>query len=129
MPKGKIPIEIFSSRETPNQLEQDLIRRLEKTLEKSSKFRITNKNENRIVLTILLNEYIPSVVSTDVWASSTPIKTFSFIWLAKPSKTHGYVLWHDSNRFQTLDHLVNYILQQADTMVLEIKTYYPDIFS
>jgi len=128
IPQGKFPIEIFSSRDTPNQHERVLIKRLEQSFNNSPKFRVTNSNEDRIMLTILINEYIPGVVSTDVFASSTPINTFSLVWLVKPKNKHAYFIWHNSGRFQTYDHLNNYILDEANIIASKIRNYYSHLF-
>jgi len=129
MPQGKFPIEIFSSRETPNQLEEEFVNILINNFNNSPKYRVTNINENRIILTFLLNKHVPGIASTDVFATASPIYTFSLIWVAKPQNTHGYIIWHDSGSYRSYNDLAHYILQQADVTVRNIKRQYPNIFN
>mgnify|MGYP001378605011 CR=1 FL=1 len=128
MPQGKFPIRIISSRENPNQYERTLINHLEKAFNNSSKFRVTNNNEDRIILTLLINEYFPGVASSDVLATATPIKTFSLVWATKSKNNHANLLWHDAGNFQTYEQLTQYILKQADTMLSWIKNSYSYLF-
>jgi hypothetical protein len=128
MPQGKFPIQICSSRTNPNNNEIFLIKRLEKAFNNSPDFRVTNTEENRIILGILINEYIPSVISSDVLASAAPIKSFSLVWLARPKNKHTYFIWHNSGRFQTYEDLTEYIVKEAYTTVWNIKNNYPYVF-
>ncbi len=57
IPQGKFPIQILSSRQNPNNFELEIIKRTETLFEKSPNFRVTNKDEDRLVLLILIDEY------------------------------------------------------------------------
>jgi len=129
MPKGKFPIQIMSDRVTPNHMEYELIKRLEKAFNNSPNFRVTNIDENRIMLGILLQEYKPGIASSDVFATATPICVYSLIWVAKPKNKHANIIWHDLGRFQTYEQLIQYVLEEANTTVSRIKIEFPYIFN
>ena len=129
MPKGKFPIRIMSSRENPTKNERALISELERAFNNSTNFRVTNINEDRIILMLLLDEHIPSVISTDVLATASPINTFSLVWLAKPADKHAYFIWHNSGRYTSFTELSKYILNGANNIVLQIKNHYSYLFN
>mgnify|MGYP001384024882 CR=1 FL=1 len=128
MPQGKFPIQVISSRSNPNNYEKQLTSYLVKALNNSPNFRNSNGEENRIMLQIIISRYFPGVVSSDAFASSTPINTYSLVWLAKPKNKHAYYIWHDSGTFQTLENLTQYILKEANSIVLTIKEECPYVF-
>jgi len=128
IPQGKFPIQIMSSRDNPNQHERLLLNQLEKAFNNSPNFRVTNINENRIILAILLNEYIPSVLSTDVLASASPINTFSIVWSAKHKDKHAFTIWHNSGRYGTYKDLTEYILDEANIIATKIKKHYSHLY-
>jgi len=125
MPKGKFPIQIISTREPLNRYELELVKRLKNSFNNSSNFRITNIDENRIMLGILMQEYIPSVVSSDVLATASSVNVYTLVWMVKPKNKHAYIIWYDMGRYQSYDSLTQYILKQAETMVWSIKNQYP----
>jgi hypothetical protein len=128
MPQGKFPIQIYSDRPTPNNFEKNLIIHLEKAFNNSSKFRISHVEENRIMLGILANEYIPGVISTDVLASASPVNVYSLVWSAKPKNKHAYVIWHGLGRFESYAKFTQIILEDADVIVWKIKNQCPYVF-
>jgi hypothetical protein len=128
MPKGKFPIRIVASRDNPTKYDRELLRHLELTFKNSPNFRVTNIDENRLILMFKLTEYIPSVISNDSLATASPINTFTLVWLAKPKGKHAYFIWYDSGRYFSYDSLVKYILEQAETMVWSINNEYPHLF-
>ena len=128
IPEGKFPIQILSSRVNPNSFEKEVIPYLENTFNKSPKYRISNVEENRIVISILINKYFPAVASSDWLASAAPIITYSIVWIAKPKNEHGYYIWHDSGDFRDCDELVQHILKEADVKVWRIKNLCPYVF-
>jgi hypothetical protein len=128
MPQGKFPIRVMSSRDNPNQYERELTRHLEKAFNNSPNFRLASTNENRIILIFLLDRYNPGIVSSDVFASATPINTFSLVWFAKPKDKYAHYLWHTTGSYKTYEALSQFILQQAEIMVQDIKKNYSYIF-
>jgi len=128
MPQGKFPIQILSARPTPNNYEKEIITYLNRAFNNSTSYRISNNEENRIMLRILINRYYPGVVSTDVFATSNPINTFTLVWLAKPKNKHAFYIWSDSGKFQSYEELTRYIIEETDTMVWTIKNQCPYVF-
>lgn len=128
IPEGKFPIQFISDRRTPSNEERELIKNLVGYFNNSPKYRVTSNEENRIMLGILINEYTPSVASSDWLASASPINTYSIVWMAKPMNKHAYVIWHDSGRYQTYQDLILYILKNADSIVWKIKNQCPYVF-
>ena len=128
MPQGKFPVQILSSRNIPNNYEREMIQHLERAYNNSSKYRITNIEEDRIMLRILIEEYIPGVISTDWLASATPVRVYTIVWLAKPKNIHSYYIWHDIGRFTNYQQVANYIMDEADTIVWRIKNLCPYVF-
>lgn len=128
IPDGKFPIQVVSSRDNPNDFERIMTVYLQKALNSSRKYRATDNEENRIMLSFLINEYIPAVSSSDWLASASPIKTYSIVWLAKPKNKHAYIIWHDSGRIQSDDEFIKYILEEANTTIWKIKNQCPYVF-
>ncbi|HPT87797.1 MAG TPA: hypothetical protein PL004_08095 [Bacillota bacterium] len=128
VPQGKFPIQIVSSRSNPNEYEKEIIQRTEMLLEKTQKFRITQNEEDRLVLQILISDYIPSVVSTDPFAFARRVEAYTLVWLAKPKNKLPYFLWHDIG---WLHYTITpeYIVSQAEFQVDKIKNRYPYIFN
>lgn len=128
IPEGKFPIQFLSSRKAPNEYERALIRSLESTFNNSSRYRVSNIEENRLAVSILIEEFIPGVISSDWLASATPVRVYTIVWLAKPKNEHAYYLWHDVGRLTNYKEVSQYILDQAGSMVDRIKNRCPYVF-
>jgi len=128
MPQGKFPIRIISSRENPNQYEREVIKQLERAFNNSPNFRVTTNNEDRIILSILIQNYIPGTVSTDVFATSSPVNIYTLVWLAKPKNNHAFFIWHDLGRYVSYNDIINHVIKSADIIVWQIKNNYSYIF-
>jgi len=128
MPKGKFPIEILSSRNEPTPTERQVITELEKAFSNSSKFRVTSSNEDRIMLLVLMQDYRPGVASTDVFATASPVRIYTLVWLAKPVDNHACFLWHELGRYGTYNDIIQQALKSADAMVRIIKNEYSYLF-
>lgn len=128
IPEGKFPIQILSSRYNPNNFEREMIAYLNHAFINSPKYRISNVDENRLMIRILIDEFIPGVISTDWLASATPIRVYTIVWLAKPKNKHAYYIWHDMGRLANYQEATEYILKSADTMVTTIKNDCPYVF-
>lgn len=128
IPQGKFPIEICADRAHPNEIEVGTVQYLQKFFQNSPKFRVTDKDEDRIKLGIIIDKYVPVVASKNFVASATPIFTYSVVWLAKPKDKHAYILWHDAGKFFNNEQFSSYILREANTNVLRIKNLCPYVF-
>jgi hypothetical protein len=128
MPQGKFPIQIMSSRDNPTPTERQVVKQLERAFNNSPNFRVTNIDENRIMLGILMQEYIPGVVSTDVLASASPVKIYTLVWLAKPKGNHAYFVWHQLARYSSYNEITEHVLKSADTIVWRIKNIHNYVF-
>lgn len=128
MPQGKFPIQIVSTRTPPNSYEKEIIHQTEILMEKSQKFRITYSEEDRLVLQILISDYIPAVVSTDPLAFAERVEAFTLVWLAKPKNKYAYFLSHDIGWLH-YKGTPEYIVRQASFIVDKLKKQYPNIFN
>ncbi len=128
IPQGKFPIQILSSRRNPNNFELEIIKRTETLFEKSPNFRVTNKDEDRLVLLILIDEYFPATFSSDPLAFAERVEVFTLVWLAKPKNKLPYFLWHDLGWLH-YTRTPEYIVNQAEVQIDKIKNRYPNIFN
>jgi len=129
MPKGKFPIQIMSSRNEPTPTERQVINQLESAFSNSPKFRVTSSyDEDRIILLVLMQDYIPGVASTDVFATAAPVKIYTLVWLAKPVDNHACFLWHELGRYSTYSDITKQALISANSMVWLIKNKYSYLF-